>query len=55
LCEAIHLQPPGLPDALEFSRGDADLAATRAAWHAGAGEITRKAQDFLRRHTGTAS
>jgi len=54
LCEAIHLQPLGLPDALEFSRGDADLAATRAAWHAGAGEITGKAQDFLRRHTGSA-
>lgn len=31
LCTAIRLDP-GLPAALEFSRGDADLAATRAAW-----------------------
>ena len=55
LCEAIALETRGLPDALEFSRGTADLEATRAAWHAAAGAITFGAQDFLRRHTGTAS
>jgi hypothetical protein len=55
LCSAIQLAARGLPDALEFSRGPADLTATRAAWHEGADEITRRAQDFLRRHTGSAS
>lgn len=32
LCRAIHLPVPSLPPALEFSRGEADLAAVRAAW-----------------------
>lgn len=31
-CTAIHLQPEGLPEALEFVRGPADLAATQEAW-----------------------
>ncbi len=31
-CRAIHLAPEGLPDALEFIRGDADIAACEAAW-----------------------
>ncbi len=31
LCRAIH-RPAGLPPALEFSRGPADVAAAQAAW-----------------------
>ena len=34
LCAALHFPVPGLPDALEFSRGPADEAAARAAWPA---------------------
>jgi hypothetical protein len=32
LCRAVHLPVAGLPDALEFSRGPADVTAARAAW-----------------------
>lgn len=32
LCRAVHLPAPGLPEALEFSRGPDDLAAARRAW-----------------------
>lgn len=32
LCTPIHLKPAGLPPALEFPRGPADVAAARAAW-----------------------
>jgi Glycosyltransferase family 9 (heptosyltransferase) len=31
-CRAVHLPVPGLPAALEFSRGPEDDAAARAAW-----------------------
>ncbi len=31
-CQPVYLPPAGLPEALEFSRGPADVAATRAAW-----------------------
>jgi hypothetical protein len=33
-CRAVHLAPEGLPDALEFIRGDPDIAACEAAWFA---------------------
>jgi hypothetical protein len=32
LCIPIHLPAPGLPEALEFPRDDADVAASQAAW-----------------------
>lgn len=32
LCEAVHIRPVGLPPALEFPRGPADVAAAQAAW-----------------------
>jgi hypothetical protein len=32
LCVPIHLPAPGLPEALEFPRDEADVAASRAAW-----------------------
>jgi hypothetical protein len=32
LCTAVHLRPEGLPPALEFPRGAADIAAAEAAW-----------------------
>lgn len=32
LCRSVHLPVAGLPEALEFARNDADLAAARAAW-----------------------
>lgn len=31
-CMAVHLPVPGLPESIEFPRGDADLDAARAAW-----------------------
>ena len=34
LCTPIHLPPAGLPEALEFIRTPADIAACRAAWFA---------------------
>lgn len=33
-CHAEYLRPEGLPEALEFVRDDADVAACRAAWFA---------------------
>jgi hypothetical protein len=39
LCTAVHLPPRGLPDALEFPRGPADLAATQDAWTARGGDM----------------
>lgn len=33
-CHAEYLRPEGLPEALEFVRDDADIAACRAAWFA---------------------
>jgi hypothetical protein len=32
LCQAVHLPAAGLPENIEFLRGEADLAAARAAW-----------------------
>jgi hypothetical protein len=32
LCMPVHLPVPGMPEALEFPRDDADVAASRAAW-----------------------
>ncbi len=32
LCSAVHVRPHGLPPALEFPRGAADIAAAQAAW-----------------------
>jgi hypothetical protein len=32
LCIPVHLHAPSLPEALEFPRDDADVAASRAAW-----------------------
>jgi hypothetical protein len=32
LCIPVHLPAPGLPEALEFPRDDADVAASQAAW-----------------------
>lgn len=31
-CLGLHLPAPGLPEALEFARGDADVVAAQAAW-----------------------
>ncbi len=32
LCQPVHLPTAGLPENIEFVRGEADLAAARAAW-----------------------
>lgn len=44
---AVHLPVPGLPDALEFSRGPADEAAAQAVWFARGSNL-----DWLRAETG---
>ncbi len=46
LCRAIH-RPAGLPDALEFARSPADVAATEAAWFDGGDNL-----DWLGRALG---
>jgi ADP-heptose:LPS heptosyltransferase len=47
LCRALHLPVDGLPDSLEFSRGDADLRAAKAAWRDNAARITDAASNLL--------
>jgi hypothetical protein len=42
LCRAVHLPAPGLPPALEFDRGPADIAAAGQAW--GGPDFTRLEQ-----------
>lgn len=46
-CEALHLPVAGLPEALEFCRGDEDLAAIASAWHGGAGTLEKAVGRFL--------
>jgi len=31
-CRSVHLPVPGLPESLEFARGEADIVAAQAAW-----------------------
>lgn len=47
LCTAVHLPVPGLPEALEFSRGDGDLADARANWTRGQPAILQAVETFL--------
>ena len=47
LCRPVYLPPAGLPQALEFARSNADLAAVRAAWFPDGSDLAwlRKALD----------
>ncbi len=51
LCQPVHLAPDGLPDALEFSRGPADLAAIEAAWARSLDQLDMHLAGFMRRFT----
>jgi len=54
LCEALYLPVDGLPEALEFSRGDNDLRAVAATWSSQADMIVERLVTFLRRQTVAA-
>lgn len=46
-CTAVRLPVEGLPEALEFCRGDADLEAVARGWAAGRAAIAGQIADFL--------
>ncbi len=50
LCEGVYLPALGLPDALEFSRGDDDLAAVAQAWAAGLPDLAARVETFAHAH-----